>query len=632
MGQAASSQSSPSASSTAAPRSNRTSFWRRSTVLTSESPQTVTPPHPRVRDATRRQSSADRLSRILHQVIPSNPSGSGRRSTANTRARRSHRTSTLNPVASEIATTTRERTLQELLEANLRDVTTAARSSRPEISLPRVDVPVTQLDLDFSSTNSPAPQRPAPQRSSLRLPNTFSDRLSGFRQNRSVTTTTTNTVLRRRRAPIASSEDNAALLSRLLSVAASTTAQTLLEGSQHSMAEATGTPMEGEDGSWDSFLRSLESGPLSVALRDGSAGDGSSPLNLFRLFRFEPRQTMTVNAGQQRMVPIIIVGIRSVAPGSAQDGSDDSVVPTFLEALTTTPINTRNLFNNSRSESRRGLSSQRRRASMGGIGQLSNGFESQRHDRSLGRLRPQSVAAELASWPRPPPTTPATPASPASFASPVESFNNSRAVSPSRTPGSPGFDGGDSVISTTTTTTLETTTEGNTSPQPSLRPRTLGESEQRNSTYNARRTGIVEPDAPPPEHTRSWIIYVLGGSYPENHPLLHTPSLFTDSPTYEDMMLLQTLVAPAKPPVASDTDVASAGGIYDIRASVNEAGHSILVAVEKSGTETIEVAPEQRCLVCLCDLEKEEEARKLADCGHLFHRECIDEVSLFFPV
>ncbi len=30
------------------------------------------------------------------------------------------------------------------------------------------------------------------------------------------------------------------------------------------------------------------------------------------------------------------------------------------------------------------------------------------------------------------------------------------------------------------------------------------------------------------EGSRTWIVYVLGGSYPEDHPILTTPSLFTD--------------------------------------------------------------------------------------------------------
>lgn len=137
----------------------------------------------------------------------------------------------------------------------------------------------------------------------------------------------------------------------------------------------------------------------------------------------------------------------------------------------------------------------------------------------------------------------------------------------------------------------------------------------------------MEPDSAVPENTRSWIIYVLGGSYPENHPILTTPSLFTDSPTYEDMMLLSTLLGPAKPPVASDSDIASAGGLYQIRPGVNAACEQILEAVDESGNDRIQLAADQRCLVCLCDFEKDEEARKLTACDHLFHRQCIDEVS-----
>jgi len=136
----------------------------------------------------------------------------------------------------------------------------------------------------------------------------------------------------------------------------------------------------------------------------------------------------------------------------------------------------------------------------------------------------------------------------------------------------------------------------------------------------------VEPDNAPTENTRSWIIYVLGGSYPENHPILTTPSLFTDSPSYEDMMLLSTLLGPAKPPVASQNDVAGAGGLYRIEQS-SDTEKAGLVAVAAEGENRIVLEPDQRCLVCLCDFEREEEARQLTKCNHLFHKECIDEVS-----
>lgn len=135
-----------------------------------------------------------------------------------------------------------------------------------------------------------------------------------------------------------------------------------------------------------------------------------------------------------------------------------------------------------------------------------------------------------------------------------------------------------------------------------------------------RRRGVVEPDNNPGEGSRSWIIYVLGGSYPENHPILTTPSLFTDSPTYEDMMLLSSILGPAKPPVASEEDVAAAPGLFRIR---NDGG--ILIAVAVDGDETVSLAADARCLVCLCDFEADEEARKLVKCEHLFHKICIDQ-------
>lgn len=128
---------------------------------------------------------------------------------------------------------------------------------------------------------------------------------------------------------------------------------------------------------------------------------------------------------------------------------------------------------------------------------------------------------------------------------------------------------------------------------------------------------------------RSWIIYVLGGSYPENHPLLNTPSLFTDSPTYEDMLLLSTLLGPAKPPVASEADIENAPGLFRI---IRESPESPLVAVAIDGDRREPLADEDRCLVCLFGFEHENEARKLVKCGHIFHKECIDMVSPFGPL
>jgi hypothetical protein len=138
---------------------------------------------------------------------------------------------------------------------------------------------------------------------------------------------------------------------------------------------------------------------------------------------------------------------------------------------------------------------------------------------------------------------------------------------------------------------------------------------------------------------------VLGGSYPENHPILTTPSLFTENPTYEDMMLLSTLLGPAKAPVATDDDVQSAGGVYELVVATPIEGNgtetsttsdrlmAVVTAETKGDSDPDSVYLEvgHRCLVCLCDFEVKETARRLAKCGHLFHKECIDHVSFRTP-
>lgn len=118
---------------------------------------------------------------------------------------------------------------------------------------------------------------------------------------------------------------------------------------------------------------------------------------------------------------------------------------------------------------------------------------------------------------------------------------------------------------------------------------------------------------------------MLGGSYPENHPLLNTPSLFTDQPTYEDMLLLSSLIGPAKPPVATEDEVASAPGLFTLQKGEYPGS---LIGTSVDTNEIIVIATEERCLVCLCDFEQAEEARKLVQCGHIFHKDCIDQVSL----
>ena len=97
------------------------------------------------------------------------------------------------------------------------------------------------------------------------------------------------------------------------------------------------------------------------------------------------------------------------------------------------------------------------------------------------------------------------------------------------------------------------------------------------------------------------------------------------NPTYEDMLMLSSLLGPAKPPVASSEDVASEIGVYRLHL---HGSNGTMVASALSGSNQLNIAAGERCLVCLCDYEPTEEVRQLSKCTHVFHRQCIDLVSL----
>lgn len=96
------------------------------------------------------------------------------------------------------------------------------------------------------------------------------------------------------------------------------------------------------------------------------------------------------------------------------------------------------------------------------------------------------------------------------------------------------------------------------------------------------------------------------------------------SPTYEDMLLLSSILGPAKPPVASREEVASAPGVYRIAATAD----SWVAASSNTGDEPLVIEAGERCLICLCEYAVDEEVRQLSRCRHVYHRECIDEVGL----
>ena len=87
------------------------------------------------------------------------------------------------------------------------------------------------------------------------------------------------------------------------------------------------------------------------------------------------------------------------------------------------------------------------------------------------------------------------------------------------------------------------------------------------------------------------------------------------------MLLLSSLLGPAKPPVASNEDVASAEGTYRVRVS-----ESAFIAAAVNGPGQIDIGAGEQCLVCLEEYRPDEELRRLNNCSHLFHRDCIDMV------
>lgn len=509
---------------------------------------------------------------------------------------------------------------------NLRPALRHSLSAPVDVELP--SSPISSPSTEIEDAQTPVLPTLTRTHSSTRPTSLISDRLPSFRPDR-LHRTISNT-LRRRRPSLNRGEEQTPVLSQLLSAAAAATAASIFGDDPDAVRNARG--IGGDEGTLENFLESLTNGRMASALnRTARAGEGEDTtrstqgINLIRLFRFgsstDSRRWGANTSGEYgpegRMVPIIIVGIRSIPPNS--NTSDQQNLPSFIDALVGYPEPTspaESVEGDSRLPNVGSRFSQRRRASL-------QSYENQRHRRSLRSgsprpPRPFSSTSETSAGPYPPPSTPAS-AALSAFSSGTTTPNvpsqlGTGSALPSRRPsvnrvstgGEPGVDDQSQI------------------PRRTPRRRRLSESDfTRWGSGSSRRNGVVEPDDAETSGSRSWIIYVLGGSYPENHPLLHTPSLFTDQPTYEDMMLLSTLIGPAKPPVASEDEVASAPGLYALR---NGEYPGTVIGISVDSDEIISVGFEERCLVCLSEFEAEEQARKLVKCGHLFHKDCIDQV------
>lgn len=462
-------------------------------------------------------------------------------------------------------------------------------------------------------------------------------------------------------------EDQAGMLSRLLSVAAAATAASLvgtnnqqalrdarevaigaqssqgvlgddLDPDRHFVSPSDSTQSLADqnsdlvDGSFDGFLAALQSGRLAQALRNGGnvmGGGvdevGAPALNFFRMFRFSSAVSIEgsppPNDSDGRMVPIIIVGIRSV-PSREQGPLRGDGIPPFLDALGLTedaPLpnpsssDTNVSIAGTQTESEATLTTEAgpRRDLRNNAGLPPESGIMADEPTLSSTLLPSDVGVPETVT-RPPlrhaaTTTSSAPNVPARtpFSRPVLGERVSSSSRPSSRDSRRRTRPMSGIMESVMDRLRSFRSDQGEPDQPISEARSRRRSSWR--PFSNNHTANEDDDAlnATGAATRSWIIYVLGGTYPENHPLLTTPSLFSDSPTYEDMLLLSNLIGPAKPETALADDIENAGPTF----SISE-GSSQLT---------------ERCQVCLGDYEIGETCRKLIKCEHFYHQECIDE-------
>lgn len=416
------------------------------------------------------------------------------------------------------------------------------------------------------------------------------------------------------------------------------------------------------DGPIQNFVRTLqEAADVQAGENTGPSGtpDGSlPPVNFLRVFQFpntestsalasftssaapsdhasaESLDDMTAGTNNEPTVTLVLVGVRSM-PSNGEGATEESTLGPSLDALLSMPFfPTTNVLRSGasgallrRSEARSRLSS--RRNSMTNFSSFPAQYDSQRHhrprnsinrsptDSSLQTPQPNSmptVLSESPPGPHPPPSTPADARS--GTATPNRRPSSASAIHSSNLP---HLDEHPSIMSddNSTDTYLGTARQRRRSDSEFARRPEL-------SSGATRRNGVVEPDNAPQSGGRSWLIYVVGTNVSPDHPAFTMPTLFTDNPSYEDMQLLSTLLGPVKPPVATQDDVISAGGLYNLVQGLESLVGQPLTIEDEA---TIPILAGDRCLICLCDYEAKEEVRKLGKCQHVYHRECIDEVS-----
>ncbi|KAI4230385.1 MAG: hypothetical protein L6R36_000013 [Xanthoria steineri] len=556
----------------------------------------------------------------------------------------------------------------------------------PEYLLPPLTVTDTRLDVENSVLQSRLPeigeqptQRLSPTFQAPENPALGSDRWSDRGPGNGRDAQRVPNMLRGRSSRLIRRQDEGPL-PRILHLAAVAIAAQLSGNPEQAITNLQAVGADGFDDSLNNLFRTLHEATdtMSTQAADGPSDSATSlgslpPLNFLRVFRFinTNRDTDTQSnpsrpegqtsppvggnpvmpnedtggATDGRTVTLVVVGVRSVP--SDHIGHEDVATPgPSLETLLNMPLPPvvpPNVFRGSgsggllrRSDGRSRLP-RPRRASIGGTNPFPPHQSRQRAQRFSsspsvsGNSTPATASgsvsgqSDLPAGSHPPPSTPAE-----SGLSPYSSGT----TTPSRRPSSA------SALQQPPISTRDMAyapmDDSHSFGADQQAPRSAHQRRRSESEFArhrnlgagaARRNGVVAPDGVEednsnPPGSRSWLIYVVGTNISENHPALTTPSLFTDNPTYEDMLLLSSLLGPARPPVASREDVASAPGLYQLR---QKAG-TLVAAALHGGIDHIRLVPGERCLVCLCDYEVGEEIRRLAKCKHLFHRECIDQV------
>lgn len=392
--------------------------------------------------------------------------------------------------------------------------------------------------------------------------------------------------LLRTRSPRTLRREDQTPLSRVLQLAAAAIAAQLSGTNGPALPNIHALGNQGLDGSLENFIQSLQSATSAQAQQPPASGDSSSnsggessaspPVNFLRVFRFANSDSpvgapplnrnpdASENTGPQsdrmsvdeptegpegRTVTLVVVGVRSVPSGnggSSEQGSPGQGGGGGLDALLGLPFLPPNL---PRPQEMRGDADQSSDARLrlpipratGPSGLQTPGIPDPLRQSRINaphRLSdtgvrpgghssyPTSGISESPPEPHPPPSTPAD-----QGLSVVSSGTSTPSRRPSSTstlsPGILSQLNEDPALQST----IEPTDES--IPLPSAaRQRRRSDSEYARhralGSGNVRRNGVVEPDQPPPNGGRSWLIYVVGTNLSENHPALTTPSLFTD--------------------------------------------------------------------------------------------------------